>query len=70
MENKKQKILNVIDDTVGRFLYYDRKEDEELEVDEIEKQIEAGNITSNEIINRFKIKLEIHLTKIRNKKCQ
>lgn len=49
----KELILNTVDDLVADFLYYGRKEDEELPVGEIEKNIETGNITVEEIVAKF-----------------
>ena len=49
----KKLILGVVDDLVGDFLYYGRKEDEELGVGEIEKAIEEGIITPEEIAAQF-----------------
>lgn len=51
--SRKQLILDVISDTCQNFLYYDRKEDEELGRDEIEEAIEAGEITIKEITDQF-----------------
>jgi dTDP-4-amino-4,6-dideoxygalactose transaminase len=55
--NMKQTIINAIDDTVSSFLYYDRKEDEELPRGAIEEAIKSGEITYGEIIDRFKQKI-------------
>jgi len=51
-------ILKTVDDLVSDFIYYDRKEDEELPSGEIEKAINNGDITVDEIVNCFKLKLE------------
>jgi hypothetical protein len=53
----KQTIINTIDDCVSSFLYYDRKEDEDLPRGAIEEAIKSGDITYGEIIDRFKQKL-------------
>ena len=53
----KESILLTVDDLVSDFLYYDRKEDEELPRGEIEKAINNGDITIDEIVNYFKLKL-------------
>ena len=42
-----------IKDAVADFLYYDRKEDEELPVGEIEAAIDAGEITVDQIARLF-----------------
>ena len=46
-------ILNAVVDLVSDFLYYDRKEDEDLPIEGIESSIEHGNITEEEIIEQF-----------------
>jgi hypothetical protein len=46
-------IENTIKDLVSSFLYYDRKEDEELPVGEIERALDEGEITVDEIIKIF-----------------
>lgn len=53
----KQEILNAIDCAVSDFLYYDRKEDEDLPSGAIEKAIKSGDITYGEIVERFKEQL-------------
>ena len=53
----KQIIMNTIDDAVSNFLYYDRKEDEELPLGSIEEAIKSGDITYGEIVERFKEQL-------------
>lgn len=49
-----ENINNAIEDLVSDFLYYDRKEDEELKVGDIEKAIEKGEITIEQIVDKFK----------------
>lgn len=49
----KKLILGVVDDLVTNFLYYDRKEDEELGVGEIENAIKEGIITPEELAMQF-----------------
>jgi len=51
---RRQTILDTVSDLAGRFLYYDRKEDEELPVGAIEKAITAGEITEDEIVQHFR----------------
>ena len=46
-------IENTIEDLVYSFLYYDRKEDEELPVGSIQKALMDRLITQEEIINKF-----------------
>ena len=47
------KIENTIEDLVSVFLYYDRKEDEDLLRGAIEKAIKDGLITKEQIIKKF-----------------
>ena len=53
----KQTIIDNIDDSIAKFLYYDRKEDEDLPVGAIEEAIKSGDITYCEIVDRFKQQL-------------
>jgi len=53
----KQRLVNTIDDLVSDFLYYDRKEDEELGVGVIEKMIADKEVTVDEIVDRFRARL-------------
>lgn len=50
----KELILATIDDSISDFLYYDRKNDEELPRGAIQKAIADGGITIEEIIEQFK----------------
>ena len=50
-------IEGTVDDLVGDFLYYDRKNDEELEQGVIEAAIEDGVITEEEIVEMFRTAL-------------
>lgn len=47
-------INSAIEDLVSDFLYYDRKEDEDLKLGDIEEAIEKGEITIEQIANKFK----------------
>jgi len=49
----KQIILATISDIVADFIYYDRKEDEELPCGRIEEAVKNGEITAKEIIDYF-----------------
>ena len=53
MSNKKQ-ILSTVDDLVSNFLFYDRKEDEDLPRGAIESAIERGEISVDDIADRFR----------------
>ena len=54
-------ILNTVDDLVSDFLYYDRKEDENLPRGSIEKAIKKGKISVKEIVDHFESQLKIGL---------
>ena len=49
----RDKILATVRDLVGDFLYYDRKEDEDLPVDAIQNAIKSGVITVDDIVDSF-----------------
>jgi hypothetical protein len=49
----KDKILGTVTDLVSSFLYYDRKEDEDLARGSIESAIKHNVITIDDIINKF-----------------
>lgn len=51
--NKHELIRNTIVDLVSKFLYYDRKEDEDLGVGDIEIAVDEGVITQAEIVEIF-----------------
>ncbi len=51
---KRLLILSHIEDLASDFLYYDRKEDEELPRGEIQKAVKDGIITIEEMSNAFK----------------
>lgn len=53
MKDKKQLILDTLSDTISNFLYYDRKEDDELPVWDIDSAILEGIITQQDLINHF-----------------
>jgi hypothetical protein len=50
---RRERILATVSDLVGAFLYYDRKEDEDLPRGEIEQAIAAGEITIADIVTHF-----------------
>jgi hypothetical protein len=54
----KQTILNTINDLCADFLYYDRKEDEDLSSNQLKEAVESGEITVNEMVAEFRKKLE------------
>lgn len=53
----KEIILQAVNDLVTDFIYYDRKEDEVLQVGAIESAIENGQITVDEIVLEFRMRL-------------
>ncbi len=55
--NTHEMILMTVSDLVGAFLYYDRKEDEELPRGVIEAAICQGVVTVDEIVDRFRSRL-------------
>ncbi|MCP4665172.1 MAG: hypothetical protein GY849_02305 [Deltaproteobacteria bacterium] len=59
---KKQIILDTVEDLVSSFLYYDRKDDENLERGEIQKAITEKQITIDEIISHFSKNLKSSLS--------
>lgn len=46
-------IENTVEDMVSNFLYYDRKEDENLPMGAIQKAVKDGLITKEQIIKKF-----------------
>lgn len=55
--SRRDVILGSIGDTVGNWIYYDRKEDEDLPRDAIQEAVEEGEITVEEILDTFREKL-------------
>ena len=49
----KETVMNTINDTVCDLLIYNRKEDEELPIGEIERMVSEGEVTVEEIVNEF-----------------
>lgn len=58
MKSAKSLILDEISDVVARFVYYDRKDDEEIPRGAIEKAISNGQITRRTIIRHFSNELD------------
>ena len=54
----KEIILSTITDLSSNFLYYDRKEDEDLSSEDIEDAVENGIITIDEMVEEFRRNLE------------
>jgi len=57
-ETRRDLILGEISDRVADLLYYNRKEDEELPVGEIEKAIASGEISVDEMAAKFREVIE------------
>lgn len=51
---KKELILANVSDLVSAFMYYDRKEDEDLPRGAIEQAVKEGIISKEEIVEQFK----------------
>ena len=56
-KSRRAHIRDTISDLVGSFLYYGRKEDEDLPLGAIEASIEAGEITTDDIVDCFRTEL-------------
>ena len=67
IDEKKQHFLNCIKDCVGNLFYYDRKEDETLNVSELNELIDSGDITLEEIVNVFSIVISTNFHNIKIK---
>ena len=53
----KEQILMAVDELVSSFSYYDRKEDEDLLRGDIEGAVFRGEITVDEIVDKFRASL-------------
>lgn len=56
--SRRQLILTHVADLVSDFLYYNRKEDEDLPVGAIQDAVGEGEITADEIVAKFRECLE------------
>ena len=54
----KEMILLTIDDLCSDFTYYDRKEDEQLSKEQLNESVKSGEITIDEMVERFRKNLE------------
>ena len=54
MKNIKQIILDTISDLAGSFLYYDRKGDSTLSMDDLNRAVKEGIITIDEMVEVFR----------------
>lgn len=58
MKTRRQHIEDTISDLFMDWLYYDRKEDQDLPRGAIEEAVEAGEISKQEIANQFLAHIE------------
>lgn len=54
----KKIILATISDLCSNFLYYDRKEDEDLSMEQLNEAVKNGEITIDEMVAEFRKHLE------------
>lgn len=59
----KEIILNTIEDLVGEFVFYGRKEDEQLSIEQLNEAVSSGVITVDEMVNKFRLHLEATFNK-------
>jgi hypothetical protein len=59
--SRADRILGTVESMIADFLYYDRKEDEDLPRGEIEAAVEAGEVTVDQIVEQFSTELRKHL---------
>ena len=55
MRTRRDRVIDAAAKAGSVFMYYDRKEDEDLPVGEIEAAVRAGEITEGEILKAFEI---------------
>jgi hypothetical protein len=58
MEDNKQLVLDTISDLCSDFLYYDRKDDDELDIETLNRIVKTGEITIDEMVFAFRKHLE------------
>lgn len=56
---RKEKVLCHVETLSAKFLYYDRKEDDDLPPGAIEKMVASGEVTIDEIVAEFRKHLEV-----------
>jgi len=54
----KENIIATISDLCSDFLYYDRKEDEDLSMKQLNKAVADGEVTVDEMVSEFRKNLE------------
>lgn len=55
--NKKEILLGYIEDAVADLLYYNRRNDEDLSIDDITDLLGTGEVTIKELVNVFETEL-------------
>lgn len=55
--SRKEMILGYVQDLVGSFLYYDRQDDEDLGMGDIQEAVLLGEVTAQEIAEKFRAEL-------------
>lgn len=56
--NTKELILDTVTDLVGEFMYYGRKEDEELSSQTFSTALDTGDVTIPQIVERFSYSMQ------------
>jgi hypothetical protein len=54
LEQSKQEVFATIDTLVSNFLYYDRKEDDDLPIGRIQRLVKEGVLTIDEMVDEFR----------------
>lgn len=58
MTTIKEIILNTIENLCSDFLYYDRRENEELTIKHLKQAVKSGEITIDEMVAEFRKHIE------------
>jgi len=54
MRTKKTYALDLVDDIISDYFYYNRKDDDVLGRNDMKALIESGELTADEIVERFR----------------
>lgn len=57
MKSKKVVLFATLEDLVAELLYYDRKEDEDLSVSDVQTLFKSGEVTIDEVTDWFQLQL-------------
>jgi len=49
----KRKVFEALENSISKFLYYDRKEDDDLNVEQFKQAVRRGDITLDEMVDYF-----------------